>query len=666
MAKRVVLPVLLSVPLILGGCPTTNGPSNQPADSKLVPFNSKEALLSYFQEQAVEQTRVRNRGGWFLWGTSLDAAPGAVTGEYASAEGDAAGGGSAGYSTTNLQEEGVDESDVFKQDGNYFYVAKDQTLRIVQAKPAENLAEVGRLELNAYAESLYLSGKTVIALGTQVDGTPAGAGGWGGTEIMIWPPYYRRAKTSVIQIDVTDPANPTITHRLELDGSLVSSRLTNGRLIVVLTVVPDLPSGATPAGIRQMTLAQIMPKVQVSGGEAADAIPWNNWLHPEAPDGCATSAVITLDAANVETIVESVAVLANAGTIYVSPAALYLTDSEYDPSDNYRENTVIHKFTFGEDGAARYAASGTVPGRLLNQFSLGEYEGNLRVATHRVGDGGGVLWRDVVVTMAGSGDAATSVDAAPPDSAQAQTNPQEPDNAVFVLGQSADSLDILGSVANFGTNEQIYAVRFIADHGFVVTYRQMDPLFVIDLGDPANPHLVGELQAPGFSDYLHPLGSDYLIGVGHATDQTEWGGTGVKGIQLSLFDVSDWTNPQVVQQLSLGSWGSESDVSYTHKAFALIERDGQTLIAIPAILTTDSGGYYYDWGFAGVLCYSVDPAAGFTELGRLASVGQQVGWWPQWQRGAFIGDEIYALTPDGIRAAALTDFGTTEQTSFAE
>jgi inhibitor of cysteine peptidase len=659
MAKRVVLPAFLPILLILGGCPPSiNGPSNQPTNSKLIPFDSEKALLEYFQDQAVEQTRTQSRGGWFLWGASPTLAPGSASEDNTAT--DAQGGGSTDYSTTNLQEEGVDESDMFKSDGTYFYIAKDQTLRIVQASPAESLAEVGRLDLGVFVDALYLSDKTVIALGWEVDGSPVDTGA-PRAEPMIWPPYYRRAKIRVIQIDVTDPAQPAITHQLALDGSLVSSRIANGRLIVVLTVLPDLPTNPTPLEINQMTLPEIMPKVQASGGEPVDAVPWNNWLRPESPDGCAMSAVVTLDATNVETVVESVAVLANAGTIYASPAALYLTDSEYDPSDNYRENTVIHKFSFGEDGAARYTASGTVPGRLLNQFSLGEYTGNLRVATHRTGSGG-VLWRDVVIGVASTGSGAAG--GAGTMTAQT-TDPVEPDNAVFVLGQNAEALDILGSVANFGTNEQIYAVRFIGDHGFVVTFRQMDPLFVLDLADPANPHLVGELQAPGFSDYLHPLGTDYLIGVGHATDQTEWGGTGVKGIQLSLFNVSDWTNPQVLQQISIGSWGSSSEVSSTHKAFTIIEHAGQTLIAIPAMLTSDSGDYYYNWEFAGVLCYRVDPAAGFTELGRLASVGQQIAWWPSWQRGAFIGDELYALTPDGVSAAPLSDFNAVTELPLA-
>jgi uncharacterized secreted protein with C-terminal beta-propeller domain len=150
-----------------------------------------------------------------------------------------------------------------------------------------------------------------------------------------------------------------------------------------------------------------------------------------------------------------------------------------------------------------------------------------------------------------------------------QNAPQEPDNAVFVLGESNGALDILGSVANFGTNEQIYAVRFLGDHGFVVTFRQIDPLFVLDLSDPQAPRLVGELEMPGYSEYLHPLGENHLMGVGRTTDESEWGRTSVKGIQLSLFDVSDWTNPQVVQQLSLGSWGSYSEISTTHKAFTI-------------------------------------------------------------------------------------------------
>jgi len=670
MAKRVVLPALFLVTFISGGCLPPPGPSKQAGNPKLIPFDSEAALLSYFQQQAIEQTRPQRRGGW-LFGRIPTLAPGAAEDNAVNAAPTDGTGGSTAYSTTNLQEAGVDESDVFKSDGTYFYIAREQSLRIVQASPPEALAEIANVDLGAWIDALYLRDKTIIALGSQADGARVGAAAPDGAEIMIWPPYYPRAKISVIQIDISDPANPAITHRLELDGCLVSSRLTGGRLIVVLTVVPELPAQPTPREINRMTLTEVMPKARASGGASADAVPWSNWLRPEAPDGCAMTAVLTLDAGNVETIVESAAVLANAGTIYASPEALYLTDSAYDPDDNYRENTVIHKFSFGEDGAARYTASGSVPGRLLNQFALSDHKGNLRVATHRVGNGG-VFWDDVVVgvAVAESGNTSSSDDAPPPGTAQdradTQNAPQEPDNAVFVLGESNGALDILGSVANFGTNEQIYAVRFLGDHGFVVTFRQIDPLFVLDLSDPQDPRLVGELEMPGYSEYLHPLGENHLMGVGRTTDESEWGRTSVKGIQLSLFDVSDWTNPQVVQQLSLGSWGSYSEISATHKAFTFIERDGQTLIALPAVLTSEGGTYYYSYEFAGVLCYSVDPTAGFTKLGEVAAVGRPIGWWPQWQRAAFIGNELYALTPDGIRAAPLTDFNATEQITLSE
>jgi inhibitor of cysteine peptidase len=639
------------VGVIVGGCPLFQPPNTNPGDTntpaKLVKFESAKALLDYFKQQAMPKS------GQIAYPTMYDsnavrgAAPVANGASTGGAEDTAAGGSSdQSFSTTNVQEEGVDESDVFKSDGTYFYIAKDQTLRIVRAHPADQMAEVSKLDLGMYVDSLYLQGSSVIALGMEYPTYVPMDAAYGRPTIMIWPPYYGGSKLHLKQVDVTDPANPSVSHDLQLDGSVVSSRLTNGRLILVLTILPNLPTNLTTSAVNGMSLNEVMPKMQPAAGTAVDMVPWENWLRPVSPDGYCMTAVVTIDAANVENKLDSVAVLANAGTIYASTEALYVTDAQYDPSDNYREKTAIHKFAFNADGVAEYAASGSVPGRLLNQFSLDEYQGYLRVATHI---------NNFTVFPMGSwaeGNAGMTVST---EARAADINSNVPYNGVYVLNQESDALNLVGAVDGLAPNENIYSARFIGARGYLVTFRQIDPLFVIDLTDPANPTRLADLKVPGYSDYLHPLGDTHLIGVGHSIARTIGGFTEPAALQLSLFDVSDPADPKLVQQIATGGMFSSSEVSQTHKAFTLIEHNGQTLIAIPATLTRDDNTYYSIISFDGVICYRVDPAAGFTELGRIQQAGGN-DLWAAWHRAAFISDDLYAVSSDGVRTTPLADF----------
>jgi inhibitor of cysteine peptidase len=638
--------------LVVAGCPEFWGFWQQQSqgDAELIPFNSADDLLSYFKQQAT--LRHQSRAGGLFWGglaaSDGEAAPAAA--EDTGSNDQASDGQS--FSTTNIQETGVDESDVIKSDGTYFYVAKDRSLRIVRATPEDRMAEVGQLEVETAIDSMYLFGSKLILLGQAYQD-----GSWGDAETRAWPPYYQGSSLTVYEVDVSDPASPAVTGQVELDGSLVTSRLTNERVLIVLAIVPDLPEDPTPVSIGLVTLEQVMPKVRTVGGEQ-DMVPWEDWLYPTSPDGYYMTAVVTLDANDIESILASVAVLANAGTIYASTEALYITDAEYDPSDNYRETTAIHKFAFDAEGVARYAASGSVPGRLLNQFSLGEHEDYLRAATHvtnyqSYGLSGGV---GVAVAEApGDDDAA--------DDAQSSAAPTE-FNAVYVLAEADGKLELTGAIENVAPGEQLHSARFLGERGFLVTFRRIDPLFTLDLSDPTDPEIKGELKIPGYSDYLHPLGDSHLIGVGRSVvTMSSWGGEEPGAAQLSLFDVSDLDNPTVVQQIELGGMHSWSYVTQTHKAFTLMPDEG--LLAIPMRLTDeDTAIVEYDLeAFYGVVCFEVDPETGFTELGRLAAVGtpdtDYEMWYPGadfWMRAAFIGNTVYAVSADGVRAAALADF----------
>jgi uncharacterized secreted protein with C-terminal beta-propeller domain len=655
--------IALLVPaMLLAGCPGTGtgdgSDAERAAGGKLVAFRSADDWVSYFRRQ------VRRNIGGGLRDYLSPAGGGTTTGTAAPAAEDASGGEGGGnqdsFSTTNVQEAGVDEADIVKSDGTNFYIAKGNSLRIVRANPRTDMAEIGELDFDEQITAMYLLDGRVITLSQTYEAFD------GYAIALIWPPYYSGGKTVVREINVTDPANPTEISKVELDGSLVNSRVTGGRLIAVLSIAPKLPANLTPLAVDTIDMADVMPQVRNAAG-TSDLVPWDHWLYPESPDGYLMTAVVTLDAADIQNTLGTVAVLAQAGTIYATTEALYLTDTDWDFLGTGRETTTIHKFAFDEQGVAQYMASGDTPGRLLNQFSLGEHEGVLRVAMHIPADFGNVVF-------AGGGNAGggiePAIDAGP---AQASNTPPQPSNAVYVLAQNGGALDIVGRVENIAPGERLYAARFLQERGFLVTFQQIDPLFALDLRDPAAPAIVGELHIPGFSDYLHPLDDTHLIGLGRATTQTPWGGVVPTATQLSLFDVSDLSNPTLVEQFAIGGYGSSSDANYDHKAFAFLPERG--LLAIPAMTWPQDYDPIHNQYFAyvppdfeGVLCYSVD-ATGFTLLGRVASVlppdPYNYGYYGGWKRPAFIGDTVYAINDQGARAAPLNDFSATTQVMLA-
>jgi hypothetical protein len=214
----------------------------------------------------------------------------------------------------------------------------------------------------------------------------------------------------------------------------------------------------------------------------------------------------------------------------------------------------------------------------------------------------------------------------------------ESESFVSVLAADGDQLREVGKVGGLGRGEQIYAVRFIGDAGYVVTFRQVDPLYTLDLSDPTAPRVVGELKIPGYSAYLHPVGPGLLLGVGQdasATGQTS-------GLQASLFDVSDPANPVRIDRESFGA-GSSSEVEYDHHAFSFFDADAL------AMLPLDS--YAYSAGtsseFHGAVGLRIDPG-GADPLGRIAKISNGTSYESQVRRTLELGGRVYTVASDGI------------------
>ena len=620
---------------LIGETPTERVPG-------LEKFTSAEAFKQYL----CEQVNARNDRSGFTF--DFLAAPGGL--QTAEAEDTSGGTGDADYSTTNVQEAGVDESDIIKNDGTYLYIVSggysvgtqiatadspaggteiataespaggaENTgeLCIVRAVPATELAVVSRLDLPGNASELYLRGDRLVTLGSS---------------------YGQQGSTTVINVvDVTDRTQPAILTTVEAAGDLNTSRLIGSHLHVVLQTYPEFSYEDDDADLEARTLDELLPDMTVTSADGTptqqDVVAWDDVYRPITPDGYLLTVVLTMDVDDLSQPIQQAGVVANAGTVYASTEALYLADYNYDyyeTTGQSRDQTLISKLEFRAEGAV-YVAAGAVPGWLLNRFSLGEYNGYLRVAT---------------TTGWSSRGGESGIE-----------------NQVYVLKAEEGGLVITGQIDNIAPGEQIYSARFIGERGFLVTFEKIDPLFTLDLSDPTNPYVVGELKVPGYSDYIHPLGENHLLTIGK--DSVDVGDfSWYQGVQLSVFDVTDFANPQRQDVEIVGERGTESEALYDPHAFNYFA-SAETL-AVPIQLAEGAGPEPFNYGemtFDGLYLFRVNTTAGIEYLGRISmqDVQDQNGWyyWSGWTRGIFIGDYVYAVTASRVRAVPRDDLGAT-------
>jgi uncharacterized secreted protein with C-terminal beta-propeller domain len=480
-------------------------------------------------------------------------------------------------STTNVQEAGVDEPDTVKTDGRTIYALARGTLHTIDARAATPTL-LATLPLPESEEpTMLLRGSRVLVLGSGPRGT------------------------RFTEIDVSDPARPVVLRIEDVDGSVVDARLTGHTARVVVSSYPRAVYGAAsrsrPAGwLPKRKLTNVR-----TGRSATRRVACRKVRRPSVFSGADVLTIYTVDMTKGLPAVDVDAVFATGETVYASHSSLYVATQRWL---GVATSTSIHRFDIADPDRTFYAGSGTVPGTLLDQFSLSEDKGVLRAAT-TVGFG------------------------------------EEAESRVTTLAAGDGRLVLRGQVGGLGRGERIYAVRFIGDVGYVVTFRETDPLYTVDLSDPARPRVRGELKIPGYSAYLHPVADDLLLGVGQeATDDGR-----VQGLQLSLFDVSDLARPVRVQQVQLGTRFSSSEVEWDHHAFLFWPATRL------AVLPMESGR------FRGALGFRVDRASGIAEAGRISHAAAGTSWGPSVRRALVVGYRLFTLSDLGIKASGLDDLG---------
>ena len=507
-------------------------------------------------------------------------APPAAAGMGAAAAGSAA---VPAYSGTNDYVAGVDEPDLVKTDGRRIVTVAGGVLEVIDAA---SRTVTGRLDLSAAGQdmayqpaNLLLSGDHALVL------TSAGpvAGGAAGPGDSAQPVYGSR----LLLVDLA--GRPSVISSYSIEGSLIDARQIGPVVRVVISSQPRLTFPAQPgstsnaqrvateqAVITRAGLDAWLPQYEeTSGGVTSTGhIACSAVSRPATYSGANLLTVLTFDlTSGALGSGDGVSIVADGNTVYGTGTSLYVAGKHDERwlaeaatadagpgtavegaastrgSAAAGQRTDIYRFDITSPGPPRFAAGGSVPGYLIDQYALSEWQGYLRIATTT-----GTSW---------------ALADGPCQAANARTS----SSAVYVLSTRGPVMRLAGHVAGLGLTERIYSVRFIGPVGYVVTYRQTDPLYTVDLSDPAQPRVRGSLALTGYSSYLHPASDTRLIGIGRQADAMGH----VGGTQVSLFDISDLAAPTRLATFTLAA--AISNAEFDPHAF--LYWPGAHLIVVP-------------------------------------------------------------------------------------
>ena len=535
--------------------------------------------------------------------------------------------GGSDYSGTNTQVAGIDEGDIVKTNGKYIYQLRTDAgeLVILQAD-GENTKIVSRTNLtdgyntddsnkSKWTFEIYISDDRLAVLSSCSEWIAWNDGK--GDEDWAVPYYYDyyggKSWVEMDIYDISNPAKPRILHELGQDGRSIGTRMVDGQVYIVTEhsvyseADKDKPETFIPALYRS-------GKAQLPDSGCIIIMPEIN---------STSYTIISAFSIDDGSLSSNQTVLGGGSTIYMSHNNIFLADSRYEENKTtvrvesvydvveYTGETVTSLSRYTVDGGTvRFAATGDIRGSLLNQFSMDEYGGNLRVVT--------TTDKQSYTTYEDREHGWMNYD----------WKDNEQTNALYVLDSR---LNIIGSLEGLAKDERVYSVRFDGAIGYFVTFRQVDPLFTVDLADPYNPVILSQLKIPGFSQYMHVYGEGRLFGLGQEADP-ETGRT--SGMKLSMFDTSDKSDVSEKHKLLLDS--SYSEALYNHKAILIsVEKN---LIAFPTEI--------------GYSVYSYDDTRGFYAIGQ---VKIEDGWGYN-SRGLYIGEWVYVCSPDRVNIIDMSDF----------
>lgn len=392
------------------------------------------------------------------------------------------------YGKTNTQVNGVDEGDVLKNDGRYLYTTDSLNGTVISILDTETMTIASQIEVKPssdkneiYVTDLYLNGDRLIATGYETKKAENDKHKYSRYDCM----YIRIGDCVSIVYDISDRKNVTELRRMKQDGDIVSSRMIGSYLYTVTTYSPDTDDNES-----------YIPKVDDQKLKC-DSI----YIGDEKKEYTQYIILTGYDTADENSTVNKVSVIANSGEVYCSQEKLYVASHEYNQKTD-RDETAVHVFTLS-DGNVAYKGSVSVPGYCEGQYMMDEYSSYFRIAT-------------------------TDYDI-------------KKDADISNLYVIDNNLNVVGELENISEDEQVKSARFLGNTAYIVTFKNTDPLFAIDLSDPSKPKILGEVKLPGFSRYLHPLSENLLVGIGYDGDEED---ADTSKVKISLFDVSDKKNPK--------------------------------------------------------------------------------------------------------------------------
>ncbi|GKW45528.1 beta-propeller domain-containing protein [Planococcus sp. NCCP-2050] len=551
-----------------------------------------------------------------------------------SSSADAAGGESGDFSSTNNQVEGVDEADLVKTDGSFVYSISDSSVVISDVRNPAEMSVAAKLlfKKDMYPQQLFLSENTLVVLGSQYSVLPTEG------KINDYQPHI--GLTSVYLYDIENPASPQLIREFGTEGNINGARLTGEMLYFVTNVYPDYWI------MEEQEDPELRPHHYDSNkDEEMQPLPYENLsILPGTMEGN-YSVITAIDLTNpTENSISTEAYLGGSEQMYMNAENLYITASVYMPIDEAEQddspdmsvwqpqsaNTEIFKFHL-EGESVTFVASNEVAGTLLNQFSMDEYNGYFRVVTTE-----GFAWDEAAPSK----------------------------NHLFVLD---GGMKQIGSVEDLAQGERIYSARFMGDKAYMVTFKETDPLFVIDVSAPSSPKVLGELKIPGFSNYLHPLDENHLIGFGYDTKLEPVKGEEPRvvtgGMKISLFDVSDFSNPLEKDTEIIGGPGTYSPLQYDHKA--LFTHKESNLYGFPVAEYTEGENDSILFKGSGAMLFTITPE-GIEKAADLIkdSTMQYEDWETSVQRLLYIDDSLYTIANSEITSYGLNDFNLIQTLSY--
>jgi inhibitor of cysteine peptidase len=533
------------------------------------------------------------------------------------------------YSTTNIQVEGVDEADIVKTDGEYLYIVIDNRVVIVRAYPPEEAVVLSEIEVDGAIAGIFIKEDRLVVFENTA---PIYVTEPYETDLRFITPQQQRVTIKVY--DIADREEPVQKRELAVDGYYFGSRMIDGYAYVIInrSVYGDNSQAVTPG---------IYSKGSVTEVPASDI-----W-HSEVPDYSymfTTIMAVSLEDDEQEPAHQTLLVGAASG-LYVSMTNIYITFPEQAVEATattgimpenfyYTSKTAVHRIHI-DDGVIELDGSGEVPGRLLNQFSMDEHQGYFRVAT-TTDD----YSREDGITLT---------------------------NQVYILD---DALDIVGRLEDLAPGEQIHSARFMGNRCYLVTFRNIDPLFVIDLKDPYNPRVLGELKVTGYSDYLHPYDENHIIGIGKEAIAENENFAWYQGVKISLFDVSNVSAPKEIAKYEIGDRGTDSPVLNDHKAL-LFDRSRNILVIPVQVAQIDAKDYPYgvpahaygEPAWQGAYVFNISQENGLEFRGGIthctgAEFSQYVYYYTAdcfVERSLFIDDVLYTISDAKVKMNGLDD-----------